>query len=78
MSAVMEDRQRDRPDRQTDGEPRLPLPEDPVIEAYKAHVDRTLLRENLRRTVQERIDNLVELQRFAAEVRSAGDKSAPS
>ena len=49
-----------------------PLEPDPVIEAYKQHVDRTLLRENLKRTVQERLDRLVELQRLAAEVRRAG------
>ena len=29
---------------------------DPVIEAYKAHIDRTLVRENLRRTVEVRED----------------------
>ena len=45
---------------------------DPVVEAYKQHVDRTLLRENLRRSVQERVDRLVELQRLAEEARRAG------
>jgi hypothetical protein len=45
---------------------------DPVIEAYKKDVDRTLLRENLRRTPEERLDNLMELQRFAAELHRAG------
>ena len=52
------------------------LPEitpDPVIEAYKAHVDRTLLRENLKLTVEERILRLMELQRFAEELRRAGN-----
>ena len=49
-----------------------PLEPDPVIEAYKKHVDRTLLRENLRRTVQERLDRLVELQRLAEEAKRAG------
>jgi hypothetical protein len=44
----------------------------PVIEAYKKDVDRTLLRENLRRTPEERLDNLMELQRFAEELRRAG------
>ena len=43
-----------------------------MIEAYKKDVDRTLLRENLRRTVEERLLNLIELQRFAAELRRAG------
>lgn len=45
---------------------------DPVVEAYKAGIDRTLIRENLRRSVAERLANLVALQRFAAEVRRAG------
>ncbi len=49
-----------------------PLERDPVIEAYKEHVDRTLLRANLRRTVQERFEMLIELQRLANEVRRAG------
>ena len=49
-----------------------PLERDPVIEAYKEHVDRTLLRENLRRTVRERFERLIELQRLADEVRRAG------
>ena len=31
---------------------------DPVIEAYKKDVDRTLLRENLKLTVEQRIDKL--------------------
>ncbi|MGH7263489.1 MAG: hypothetical protein ACREMB_01380 [Candidatus Rokuibacteriota bacterium] len=45
---------------------------DPIVEAYKQGVDRTLLRENLRLTVEERFLNLMELQRFAAELRRAG------
>ena len=49
-----------------------PLEPDPVIEAYKKHVDRTLLRENLKRTVQERLDRLVELAQLAEDVRRAG------
>ena len=44
---------------------------DPVIEAYKKDVDRTLLRENLKRTVEERLTNLMRLQRFAEEMRRA-------
>ena len=49
-----------------------PLEPDPVIEVYKKDVDRTLLRENLRRTVDERFLCLMELQRFADELRRAG------
>lgn len=44
---------------------------DPVIEAYKKDIDRTLLRENLRLTVEERFKNLEALQRFANEMRRA-------
>ncbi len=32
-----------------------PLEPDPIIEAYKKDIDRTLLRENLRRTPEERV-----------------------
>jgi hypothetical protein len=45
---------------------------DPVIDAYKKDIDRTLLRANLARTVEERVQNLVRLQRFAQELRRAG------
>ncbi len=50
----------------------LPLQPDPVIEAYKKDVDRTLIRENLRRSVEERFLNLIALQRLAEELRRAG------
>ena len=45
---------------------------DPVIEAYKRDIDRTLLRQNLRRSVTERVANLMALQRLAVEARRAG------
>lgn len=45
---------------------------DPVIEAYKRHIDRTLLRQNRRRSVTERVANLMALQRLAMEGRRAG------
>ena len=38
---------------------------DPVIEAYKRDIDRTLLRENLRRSPTERVANLIALQELA-------------
>jgi len=44
---------------------------DSVIEAYKKDVDRSLLRENLKRSVAERLANLVALQRLAEEARRA-------
>ncbi len=51
-------------------------PSDPVIEAYKAGIDRTLLVENLRRSVDDRFRNLMALQRFAEELRAAGKDAA--
>jgi len=54
------------------GAPRGRPDADPVVEVYKAGTDRTLIRENLRRSVAERLANLVALRRFAAEVRRAG------
>lgn len=48
------------------------LPPDPVIDAYKRDIDRTLLRENLKLSVEERFLRLMELQRFATELRQAG------
>jgi hypothetical protein len=38
-------------------------------------VDRTLIVENLKRSVDERMRNLVSLQRFALEVRRAGKRA---
>lgn len=45
---------------------------DDIIELYKRDVDRTLLRENLKLTVEQRLLNLMELQNFAQEMRRAG------
>ena len=47
-------------------------PADPVVERYKRDVDRSLLRENLRKSVDQRLRSLVDLQESAAEVRRAG------
>lgn len=47
------------------------LEPDPVIEAYKKDVDRTLIRENLKLTVEQRLENLEALQKFANEIRQA-------
>ncbi len=44
---------------------------DPVIEAYKRDVDRTLIRENLRLSIEQRFEKLMRLQEFAAELRRA-------
>jgi hypothetical protein len=48
---------------------------DPVIEAYKKDVDRTLLRENLRLTPQQRIDKLMSFMRSLDRLREAASKS---
>jgi len=45
---------------------------DPVVEAYKKDVDRTLIRENLKLTVEERFRKAMALARFADELRRAG------
>lgn len=48
------------------------LEPDPVIEAYKKDVDRTLIRENLKLTVEQRIEDLMRLQEFVEELQRAG------
>ena len=47
---------------------------DPVVEAYKRDVDRTLLRENLKKTPHERVLALIALQKLAREAREAGKR----
>jgi hypothetical protein len=49
---------------------------DPVIRAYLAGVDRTLLLKNLELSVEERFLQLMELQRFAEELRAAGQRAS--
>jgi hypothetical protein len=46
-----------------------------TIEAYKKDVDRTLLRENLKLTVQQRFEKFESFVEFANEVREAGRKA---
>jgi len=48
---------------------------DPLVEALKRDVDMTLLERNLKLTPQQRIDQLIEMQRFAAELVEAGRKA---
>lgn len=45
---------------------------DPVIEAYKKDVDQTLLIENLRRTVEQRIKRAQQFHEGIDELRRAG------
>ena len=51
------------------------LDPDPVIEAYKKDIDRTLIRENLKRTPEERFVQLMKLQEFVEELQAAGRRS---
>jgi predicted RecB family endonuclease len=51
---------------------------DDIIELYKRDVDRTLIRERFKRSVEERLEDLMELQRFAEELRAAGRRSTSS
>jgi hypothetical protein len=62
--------------RGTDIEPGA-LELNPVIEVYKRDVDRTLLRENLKLTVEERFLKLQALQQLATELRRAGKRADP-
>ena len=45
---------------------------DPIVEAFKRDIDRSLLRRNLEKTPDERIASLQALARFAQEARRAG------
>ena len=48
---------------------------DPLIEAYRKDIDVTLIRENLRLTVDQRFQQLMKLQQFAEDLRRAGRKA---
>ena len=47
---------------------------EPLLEAYRRNFDETLIRENLKKTVEERFLELMERQRFVEELRRAGRK----
>ena len=51
---------------------------DPVIEMYKEGVDVTLIRENLRLTVDQRFQQLMKLQQFAEDLRAPVERPAKS
>ena len=55
----------ERPEALDDLEP------DPVVELYKRDVDRTLIREQLRRSVDERARNMIAALRFSEALREA-------
>lgn len=46
--------------------------QDPVVEFYKKDVDRTLLRENLKLTVDERFRRFENFMEYLSELRAAG------
>ena len=48
-----------------------PLTPDPVIEVYKKDIDITLLRENLKRTPQERLDAMIRMLALTEEMQRA-------
>jgi hypothetical protein len=50
---------------------------DDIIELYKKDVDRTLLREALKLTPDQRVRRLVELTRFTERLRQAEKKTTP-
>jgi len=52
-----------------------PLTPQPVIEASKKDIDRTLIQENLKLSHEERLCKLMQLQRFAKELRQAGRRA---
>jgi len=51
------------------------LDPDPVIEAYKRDVDRTLLRENLKLSPEERLSKLQDFVGFATTLRESGRRA---
>ncbi len=51
------------------------LDPDPVIEACKKDIDRTLIRENLKLTPDQRFQQLMQLQQFAGELQAAGQRA---
>jgi hypothetical protein len=50
----------------------------PVIEAYKRDVDRTLLRENLALTTEQRIEKMISVLAFAEELRRSRNQGTQS
>ncbi|MEP6755424.1 MAG: hypothetical protein ABJA67_07980 [Chthonomonadales bacterium] len=51
---------------------------DPIIRLYMKDVDRSLLRENLKLTVTQRLEKLMALQLVAEELKAAGKRMRDS
>jgi hypothetical protein len=49
-----------------------PTLSDPVVEAYMVDIDRTLLQANLKLSVEDRIRQLQQFQKFVVELQRAG------
>lgn len=49
---------------------------DDVVDVYKAGLDRSLIARNLERSIEERLEALMQLQEFAEELRRAGRAAA--
>jgi hypothetical protein len=56
---------------------RLPRQTDPVVEAYRSGIDVSLIEENLRLTVEQRLLKWMDQQRLAEELRRATTKARP-
>jgi hypothetical protein len=54
------------------------LPPDPVIEAYKKDVDRSLIEAQLRRSIDERVRTMIAALEFAESLRAAGRQQPSS
>ncbi|MBI2187235.1 MAG: hypothetical protein HYU37_08965 [Acidobacteria bacterium] len=57
------------------GQAPIVIEPDPVIEAYKKDIDRTMLRENLKLTPEERLRKLTSAVRGLVELRQAFQRS---
>jgi hypothetical protein len=53
-----------------------PEERDPVVRAYLTHIDRSLIAKNLALTPEQRIRQLMALQRMAEELQRAGREAA--
>jgi len=60
-----------------DAPPLPPAEVDRLVEELKKDVDRTLIRENLKLTVEERLRKLMSHQRFVDELQRAGRELRP-
>jgi hypothetical protein len=59
-----------------DAPPKIPVSwVDPVIEIYRKDVDMTLIRENLKLSVEQRFEQLMRIQRFVNELQQAGQNA---